>query len=323
MNLLEHIGLLSGVRRLPALVAALLLSAPCLSAPAVLEAVPETVPETSPDVSRVDIARVDTDRVDIGGRRLALRCQGEGEPVVVMEAGLGDAGTVWEAVMARVARVTRACAYDRADLGDSDPAPAGETRTVQDAVDDLAALLDEIGLEDPVVLVGHSAGGLIATMFAHDFPERVAALALVDSSHPDQAAALAEVRPRRASEAWEAFLAHNPSLERWDVAAAFAQGRAPYAEAGSLGDLPLVVLSRETTPSPDMVSFYTEAIWPGYTLDILEREEEVWLRLQRDLAAMSSRSEHRIAATNDHYLHVREPDFVAAAVSELVAAARR
>jgi hypothetical protein len=59
--------------------------------------------------------------VDVAGLRLNLRCEGEGTPIVVFDSGLGADGTVWRSVQPEVARVTRACAYDRAGLGRSDP----------------------------------------------------------------------------------------------------------------------------------------------------------------------------------------------------------
>ncbi len=78
-------------------------------------------------------------RVDIGGRALFISCIGTGSPTVVLEAGSGNSADTWAGVQPEIARFTRVCSYDRAGLGQSDPAPAG-VRTVQDSVDDLHAL---------------------------------------------------------------------------------------------------------------------------------------------------------------------------------------
>ena len=48
---------------------------------------------------------------------------------------------------------------------------------------DLAAVLDELGIER-IVVVGHSMGGFVAVVFAHLYPERVARLVLVDGGLP-------------------------------------------------------------------------------------------------------------------------------------------
>ena len=45
----------------------------------------------------------------------------------------------------------------------------------------LVALLDELGVTEPVLLVGHSFGGGVAIVTAHDHPGRVGALVLVNS----------------------------------------------------------------------------------------------------------------------------------------------
>jgi pimeloyl-ACP methyl ester carboxylesterase len=45
----------------------------------------------------------------------------------------------------------------------------------------LIAFLDEVGIVEPVLLVGHSFGGGVATLVAHDHPRRVGALVLVNA----------------------------------------------------------------------------------------------------------------------------------------------
>ena len=61
--------------------------------------------------------------VDIGGRRLNLHCSGSGPVTVVFDSPSGDAGWSWFKVQPKVAERTRACVYDRAGLGFSDPSP--------------------------------------------------------------------------------------------------------------------------------------------------------------------------------------------------------
>lgn len=60
--------------------------------------------------------------VDIGGRALHVHCVGEGAPLVVLDAGLGNDGSIWKAVQGDVGRSARTCAYDRLGLGSSSPA---------------------------------------------------------------------------------------------------------------------------------------------------------------------------------------------------------
>ncbi len=52
---------------------------------------------------------------------------------------------------------------------------------ISDFVDDLSALLDNLGILHPVYLVGNSFGGIINLAFALKYPERTAGIVLIDS----------------------------------------------------------------------------------------------------------------------------------------------
>lgn len=121
--------------------------------------------------------------VDIGGYRLHIHCQGTGDPAVVMLAGGGDFSFDWDLVHPGVARFARACAYDRAGLAWSDLGPT--PRTMRQDAHELHLLLERSGVKRPVVLVGHSVGGLIARVYVDRYPGSVAGLVLVDSTHED------------------------------------------------------------------------------------------------------------------------------------------
>lgn len=132
-------------------------------------------------------------RVGIGGRALNLDCRGAGPVTVVLDSGLADPTMVWGAVQPELARRTRVCAYDRAGIGFSDPAPrSGDSRSI---VADLRKLLRRAGERGPYVLVGHSYGAMNVRLFAYRHPRDVAGLVLVDPSHEDAEARYAAVDP--------------------------------------------------------------------------------------------------------------------------------
>jgi len=82
----------------------------------------------------------------------------------------------------------------------------------------------------------------------------------------------------------------------------------------SLGDLPLIVLTRDRFPPP-----------PDATrerLNIMEVRFQRWLALARDLAAMSSRGQQRVVTGAGHDIELDRPQAVIDAIREVVAAAR-
>jgi hypothetical protein len=86
-------------------------------------------------------------KVDVGGRKLNLYCTGKGSPTVLFEADGGRAGWDWSAVLPEVAKRTRACVYDRAGLGFSDPIMRAST--VGNASRDLNFLIKNARMDAP------------------------------------------------------------------------------------------------------------------------------------------------------------------------------
>lgn len=111
-------------------------------------------------------------------RRLNLYCEGTGAPTVLLDAGAGETMMVWRHVQRRVARQTRACAYDRAGYGFSDAAMRPSDAV--NIVDDVHRLLRVAGIATPIVYVGHSAAGLYGTLLVATHPQAVAGAVLVD-----------------------------------------------------------------------------------------------------------------------------------------------
>lgn len=124
----------------------------------------------------------ETGRID--QRRIEYAQIGHGSPVVVFENGLGPSMRNWSRVFPEIGKQATVFAYNRPGYGDSDPAPT--PRDGDHIVDELRALLRNRELAPPYVLVGHSLGGLYMQLFARKYPDEVAGLVLVDSTHPTQ-----------------------------------------------------------------------------------------------------------------------------------------
>ncbi|MFO1399714.1 MAG: alpha/beta hydrolase [Steroidobacteraceae bacterium] len=114
-----------------------------------------------------------------------VRIEGSGPATVVFEAGLGDTLDVWGRVQSRVAAgCARTLAYNRAGYPGSGAADG--PRDAESIVRELRGELQSRGLAPPYVLVGHSLGGLYLQYYARNYPDEVAGLLLVDTTHWDQ-----------------------------------------------------------------------------------------------------------------------------------------
>jgi pimeloyl-ACP methyl ester carboxylesterase len=122
-------------------------------------------------------------RVDIGGHRLHLVCDGSGTPTVLFETSGFSNSTSYAVARDALTRHTRVCVYDRVGVGWSDPAP--RTVTAGMLVDDLRGLQDAASLDGRLIIVASSIGGLTAELFARRYPDRVAALLFLDAANSD------------------------------------------------------------------------------------------------------------------------------------------
>ena len=107
-----------------------------------------------------------------------------GAPTVVFENGLGGAMEWWAKVLPALPPDTGTFAYNRPGTGSS--SAVGTPRDGAHVVAELRTLLQSQGVRPPYLLVGHSLGGLYMQLFARRHPDEVAALVLVDSTHPNQ-----------------------------------------------------------------------------------------------------------------------------------------
>jgi pimeloyl-ACP methyl ester carboxylesterase len=261
------------------------------------------------------------ERIDIGTHSLHIRCIGEGSPAVVVDTGLGDTSEGWHAMQAQIAQHTRACVYDRAGYGSSEPGPL--PRHSAQMADELEQLLEVAGVAAPYVLLGHSLGGLNAQVFAGRHPERLAGLVLLDppplgfitgEAYPElyhmaeqqtaqwQQAAQALKRSRDPAERAQARFLETLASEH---AMFLIEGAQQAVAIESFGDLPLVIVGA-SRPNP---AFGEDA----------EAFQRFWIEQSRELAARSTRGTFVLAPESGHHLHVDAPDVVLEAVRQVVA----
>jgi pimeloyl-ACP methyl ester carboxylesterase len=121
--------------------------------------------------------------VSLKGFRLNLYCRGSGSPAVIFDSGWGDWAPAWSKVQPAIAKFTRACSYDRAGTGFSDPGPM--PRTSVHIAEELRTALHHAGVHRPYILVGHAFGGDNVRTFADLYMDEVAGLVMDDADPTD------------------------------------------------------------------------------------------------------------------------------------------
>jgi pimeloyl-ACP methyl ester carboxylesterase len=268
--------------------------------------------------------------VTINGRRMALLEAGSGPITVVFEAGLGDWSASWDAVQAQVSRLTRTVSYDRAGRGQSHFVPG--PRSGLDIAHDLQAMLEAAAIPGPYILVGHSFGGYAVRVFADQYPDSVAGLILVDSSHELQAQAfgtvlanatlpprafgeseaLAFARQERASHADPSHPANfvDPENIDWDsTTRQVLRARLP-------------VHAALTVVSAGINGWWWFTDLTGVAAEISAQLEIVWRDLQTELVRLSPRGQQVIAENSHHYVHHDRPEVVVEEIRKMLDSVR-
>ncbi|MEO8002840.1 MAG: alpha/beta hydrolase [Arenimonas sp.] len=285
------------------------------------------------------------------GRRLNLYCTGKGGPVVIFDAGLGDSTKAWGLVQREIAKEAKACSYDRAGLGFSDPAKVSGTS--RNAVKDLHRLLQSAKLAPPYILVGHSYGGMNVKLYAEVFPLEVSGLVLVDPSHEDLGSDISALDPESGIRNKEYLadlkrciaLEHTELIEGSDLyKLCVGQTGDRYSKSIKSADLALAVtdariaawiseMSNVWTESADEVrSAYRrlgdipiivltkEPAAPGEneSIELRAQKNSVWIRLHDAIAGMSTRGERITVPDSGHYIQLDQPATVIAAIRRVL-----
>lgn len=180
------------------------------------------------------------DRIGIGDVSLAYELSGTGtKGTVVLLNGIAMSIAHWKPVAAVLAEAGfRVLAHDFRGQLLSDK-PEGPY-SLELHARDLASLLDGLGLEGGVHLVGTSYGAEVALAFARDFPERAASLCMIDG------VCEADAVLRAAVESWKRAAAAGPSLFfrtilPWNYSSAWldANAAATAAREAAMATLPV------------------------------------------------------------------------------------
>ncbi len=278
------------------------------------------------------------DMYRVNGRMMRLQCMGRGYPTIVLEAGGGKDGLTWAGIQPKLALHTQVCSYDRAGMGWSDTSPS--PRDADHVAAELQGLLTSAHIHMPVVLMGHSMGGLFIRDYAARYPTDVAGLVFEDSSTPlqnRQPAYRAFEEPRKATR-FDRFLnetmielgiprllgacsgefdqvkginqrvfyedrCHEPFQAMDAEMEAFDLSGQETANTGPFGDMPILILFHDLAIDASDI--------PQSLIEETKADQDAFLKL-------STRSRLVIVKNSGHFVHVDRPDVVEREVGDFI-----
>jgi pimeloyl-ACP methyl ester carboxylesterase len=274
--------------------------------------------------------------VDVGGYRVHLYCTGTGSPAVVI-VGAGFSFN-WGLVQPEVAKFTQVCSYDHSGIGWSDEGPKDSCSL---RVNEVHTALKNAGIKGPYVLVGHSLGGLVARVYARQYPDEVAGMVFVDhafapgpltfSSTPSSdAKALPPAPPPmplspsgggpvaigiEGDPNFSKLSDRDRKLHLWSMAQPRNQKALQTNHEIVPGCIAAADASSKEHPHPlgdkPLVDISTdEALGPDYA------------KLQTELLSLSQNSKQIIAKNSGHFVIIDRPDVVVDAIRQVVESAR-
>jgi 3-oxoadipate enol-lactonase len=171
-------------------------------------------------------------RIKVKDIELNVVERGTGTPLLLVH-GFPLDHSMWQGQQGGLADICRVIAPDLRGFGQSDVTPGKVT--MQQLADDMAALLDALGIKQPIVFCGLSMGGYVAWQFALQHAERLAKLILCDTRAVADSAEAAEGRKKTA----ERVLAEGPQV--------VAEAMLPklFSPNGNVRDKPWVTQTRD------------------------------------------------------------------------------
>lgn len=228
-----------------------------------------------------------------------LSGEGKGNPTIILETGAGDDMTEWQSSLSRFEQYSQVFAYNRAGFKGSDS--QNKQRNAHTIAIELRELLKEVNIPPPYILVGHSLGGLYMRVFANTFPDEIAAVIQIDSTHHEMIKNCTDPEgnfyENPTGIPWWAFLI-LPNVVAGETKE-LCRSLDIASENKSFPKVPLVVLSSNKVPNG------------------IEETSEKWRGMenqQKHLATISPTSKHIICSACGHYVHQDKPELITEAL---------
>lgn len=287
------------------------------------------------------------------GLKLEYKIEGTGKDIIVVENGLGNTMYNWNWIIEALKEKATFITYHRAGYGKSES--SNFNRNTEVIAKELNELLNHLSINERVLLLGHSFGGLCVLHYANMFPKRVNGVVLVDStSHNfqklfdiDTPYMLKELSNDKFCELFreianmdkEEFLEKYPielSKDELNLPKYMQEKIMEYCSNQKLF-LTSAVEMENWHISSELIKRYSS--FPDVPMRVIARDmetavnnlksngvpeyeailfEDVWRDLQIELSELSSKGKLIIAKECDHIIQVENPKYVIDAIDEII-----
>lgn len=309
------------------------------------------------EISKRSSARADIvapgKMVNVGSHSLHVRLIGQGDVTIVMDAGAGEMGSLaYLSVEKELAKHAKVLLYDRAGCNWSEK--SSSKRTPEQIARELNQVIKQLGINGPIILVGHSQGGLNMMKYAAMFREQVHGLVLLDAAHPDAYARMPE-------DVKEVLMNASGNIEVVNMLAKTGILRVimpnnalqlPHKVEGINNDSIAVILTSffPQTLNECIYPEHKEGVVnhgltmadlqldslpvriiaasgsmsgpmgspPGWNEDLEKKHIQYWMEMQKGLLALSTQSELAVLNDGGHAIQLSEPDTVVSTILALM-----
>ena len=123
----------------------------------------------------------------VNGGKIHMYCTGPentDHPTIIIVPGAGVPSFLYLNLQEKLSETVRTCSYDTAGVGWS---KANQIPyTAKNLSSELSQLLQAAQINGPIILAGHSLGGIVNLIYSAENEEQVVGLAFIDSSHYNQ-----------------------------------------------------------------------------------------------------------------------------------------
>jgi pimeloyl-ACP methyl ester carboxylesterase len=240
--------------------------------------------------------------VTVGEYSIEYEMRGTGKATIFLEAG-GSAGlNDWDPIYNELARNARTIRYSR--VGNGNSSPVRKNYSSEEYAKEAHALLKKLNIKRKIVYVAHSYGAYIARIFASKYPEKMAALMLIEPASEHDVDIMRSIDLEKAEQEIAQVKLDdmkngmsNQYLDFWS--------KRPLPDYPEIPDIPVTVIaSVKKYDNPHLLFFTDEA-------------RNMWGKLHTRWAEAFPKGKALLTYKSYHYPQNDEPELVTKEIVEL------